>query len=265
MARTAVPGRLTGQRLTGRRPTGRRLPWRVARLASYRDETATARTLTLAVPGWPGHVAGQHVDLRLTAADGYQAQRSYSVAGAPTADQVELTIERVPGGEVSPYLTDQFRVGDPLEIRGPVGGWFVWRPQEVAPVLLVAGGSGIVPLMSMIRHRHAAGNSARFRLVYSTRSPAAAYYTGELAGFAAEWGGISLSYVYTRAAPAGSERPVGRLTPADLAAADWSPVTGPRCFVCGPTGFVEAAADALVQLGHAPEQIRTERFGPTGG
>jgi ferredoxin-NADP reductase len=240
MARTAVPGRLN---------------WRVARLAKVRDETATARTLTFDVPGWPGHLAGQHVDVRLTAADGYSTQRSYSLA-AP--DEVELTVQRVPDGEVSPYLTDVFGVGDAVEIRGPVGGWFVWRTSATRPVLLVAGGSGIVPLMAMIRARRLAGNTAPFRLLYSVRTPGDRYYADELRR---PEPGLDVTHIYTRGAPDGWPRPPGRLTAADVGTDD----PDRDCFVCGPTGFVEAAADMLLALGHDPGRIKTERFGPTGG
>src|SRR5947207_7957108 len=159
-----------------RAAVSRRLTWRVGHLAGQREETATARTLVLDVPGWPGHLAGQHVDLRLTAADGYSAQRSFSLAAAVDGDRVELTVQRVPDGEVSPYLTEVFAVGDPIEIRGPVGGWFVWRETDRAPVLLVAGGSGIVPLMAMVRARAGAGSRVPFRLVYSVRTPDDGYY-----------------------------------------------------------------------------------------
>ncbi|MFE2430342.1 ferredoxin reductase [Streptomyces sp. NPDC059373] len=254
MARAAVSGRLTG-----------RLAWRVATLVESRAETAAARTLVLDVPGWPGHLAGQHADVRLTAPDGYSTQRSYSLAAPPDGDRLELTVQRVPDGEVSPYLTDVLSPGDPLEIRGPVGGWFVWRPADPDPVLLVAGGSGIVPLMAMVRARRAAAAGTPFRLVYSLRGPAELYYAGELRRPPAADAGVGVDYVYTRTAPPDWPRPPGRLTAADLDPDGHGPQAGPACFVCGPTGFVEAAADLLVGLGHDPRRIRTERFGPTGG
>jgi ferredoxin-NADP reductase len=250
MARAAVPGRLTG-----------RLGWRVARLVEARPETPTARTLVLDVPDWPGHLPGQHVDLRLTAADGYSAQRSFSIASASTGTSVELTVQRVPDGEVSPYLTDVFKVGDPVEIRGPVGGWFVWRDSEPAPVLLVGGGSGIVPLMAMLRARAAAGSRVPFRLVYSVRSPEDAYYADELRRRARDDGGVDVAYVHTRSGPP----PIGRIGVAALNTHGWPPDFEPACFVCGPTGFVETVSDILVSLGHDPRRVRTERFGPTGG
>lgn len=236
MARTAIPGRLT---------------WRVARLAEARQETATARTLVFDVPDWPGHLAGQHVDVRLTADDGYTAQRSYSLS-AP--GRVELTVQRIADGEVSPYLTDVLGPGDPVEIRGPVGGWFVWRPDAERPVLLVAGGSGIAPLMAMIRARRLAGSEAPFRLLYSTRTPADVYYADELRQAAPE---LDITLIYTREAPDGWPRPPGRLAPSDL---DGGPAD-PDCFICGPTAFVEAAADLLIARGHDPRRIKTERFG----
>ncbi|WP_433253643.1 ferredoxin reductase [Actinomadura nitritigenes] len=250
MAGTAVPGGLS------------RLRWRVARLAETRDETPTARTLVLDVPGWPGHLAGQHVDVRLTAADGYSTQRSYSLAAPADGDRVELTVQNVPDGEVSPYLTEVFSVGDPVEIRGPVGGWFVWRPDDPAPVALVAGGAGVAPLMAMVRARRAAGSRAPFRLVYSARSPDERWYAAELRR---PDPGVEVFPLYTRAAPDGWPRPPGRLAKGDLAVWGWPPEFDPACFVCGPTGFVEAAADLLVALGHDPRRIRTERFGPSGG
>jgi ferredoxin-NADP reductase len=240
---------------------GGRLAWRVARLVEAREETPTARTLVLDVPDWPGHLPGQHVDVRLTAADGYSAQRSYSIASASAGARVELTVQRVPDGEVSPYLTEVFTVGDPVEIRGPVGGWFVWRDSEPAPVLLVGGGSGIVPLMAMIRARAAAGSRVPFRLVYSVRTPADAYYAEELRRRARDDGGLDVAYVHTRGGPP----PIARIGVATLNTHGWPPDFEPACFVCGPTGFVETVSDILVSLGHDPHRVRTERFGPTGG
>jgi len=227
-------------------------------------ETPTARTLVLDVPDWPGHLPGQHVDVRLTAPDGYTAQRSYSIASAWPADgRVELTVQRVPDGEVSEYLTDTLAVGDPIELRGPVGGWFVWRAAQTAPVLLVAGGSGVVPLMAMIRARGAARGRQPFRLVYSVRSPADACYPDELARRVRDDPGLDVRYVYTRATPPGWPEPPKRLGVATLNTYGWPPDFGPDCFVCGPTSFVETAADILVALGHNPTKIKTERFGGT--
>jgi len=238
----------------------RRLTWRPARLTGLREETDSARTLVFQVPDWPGHLAGQHVDVRLTADDGYSTQRSYSVAAPADGDTVELTVERVPDGEVSPYLTEIIEPGDQVEIRGPVGGWFVWRPESRSPVLLVGGGSGIVPLMAMIRAQ--AGSRVPFRLLYSLRDPSRRYYAEELRRHDA---GLDVGYLYTRAVPDGWPRPAGRILLDDLAESGWPATFEPECYVCGPTGFVEAAADLLLALGHAPEHIRTERFGPTGG
>ena len=239
MARAAVSGRLT---------------WRVGRLVEARAETPTARTLVLDVPGWSGHLAGQHVDVRLTAPDGYSAQRSYSIANAPDGERVELTVQRLDDGEVSPYLTDVFAPGDPLELRGPVGGWFVWRPTDTAPVLLVAGGSGLVPLMAMVRARAAAGSRIPFRLVYSVRTHADALYADELRTRARDDHGFDVTTVYTREGQ-------GRVGVATLNTHGWPAAFDPVCYVCGPTGFVEAVSDILVALGHDPQRVRTERFG----
>jgi ferredoxin-NADP reductase len=244
-----------------RRVGSRRLSWRVARLAAVREETATARTLLLDVPGWPGHLPGQHVDVRLTAPDGYSTQRSYSLAAPADGDRVEMTVQRVPDGEVSPYLSQVFSVGDGVELRGPVGGWFVWRHGDAAPVLLVAGGSGIVPLMAMIRARAAAGSRVPFRLIYSVRTPEDGCYAAELRRRLRDDAGLDVRYVYTRRAPDGWPGPTGRLTVATLNTYGWPATFEPACFVCGPTGFVETAADTLVALGHQTRRIKTERFG----
>jgi ferredoxin-NADP reductase len=237
----------------------------VGTVAALRDETATARTIVLDVPEWPGHRPGQHVDVRLTAPDGYSTQRSYSIASAAGGGRVELTVQRLADGEVSPYLTETLAVGYPLELRGPVGGWFVWDPAGAAPVLLVAGGSGVVPLMAMIRARGAAGKRAPFRLIYSVRDPGTVLYAGELTERERAGDGLEVRYVYTRSAPAGSGLPTGRISAAVLASAGWPPEKSPAVFVCGPTGFVETAADLLVRAGHDPRAIKTERFGPSGG
>jgi ferredoxin-NADP reductase len=216
--------------------------------------------LVLEVPEWPGHLPGQHLDVRLTAPDGYSTQRSYSIASAPAGTVVELTVQRLPDGEVSPYLTDVFAVGDPLEVRGPVGGWFVWRAADPGPVQLVAGGSGIVPLMAMLRTRLSMGSQAPFRLVYSVRTAEDAYYRDEL-NRATDMADVT--FVHTRRAPAGGR--TGRISEATLREYGWPPSVTPACFVCGPTGFVEVVADLLVSLGHDPRRIRTERFGPSPG
>ncbi|WP_432131873.1 ferredoxin reductase [Streptomyces tendae] len=241
---------------------GDRLRWRTAVVTGRRQESGAAVTLELDVPGWPGHVSGQHVDIRLTAEDGYSTQRSYSIASAPSPGQLEVTVQRLPDGEVSPYLADEVVPGDRIELRGPVGGWFVWRPEQREPVLLVAGGSGLVPLMSMIRTRALAGNRAPFRLLHSVRSPSEQLYGTELASAGA---GLEVTYLYTRQAPHGASRTPGRLLPSDLVGGGWAPQARPTCYVCGPTGFAEKASHYLVLLGHEPERIRTERFGGTGG
>ncbi|HEX3647075.1 MAG TPA: ferredoxin reductase [Pseudonocardiaceae bacterium] len=243
MAGTAVLGRLT---------------WRVATVAEVRPETATARTLALAVPGWPGHVAGQHVDVRVTAEDGYTAVRSYSLADAAEDDRIEITVEQVEDGEVSPYLAEVIGVGDLVEVRGPVGGWFVWRPEQTEPVQLVAGGSGIVPLMAMIRSRAVAGRAVPFRLLYSARRPESVIYRAELAR---PVGGLDITFAYTRQAPEGWRRPVGRVSAELVAQECWPAEFAPACYVCGPTGFVETVAELLLAAGHDPDAVRTERFG----
>ena len=239
--------------------------WHVGKVIALHDETPTARTITFEVPDWPGHVAGQHVDVRLTAADGYSAVRSYSIASEPnSAGRVELTIERLRDGEVSPYLTQGLAVGDLLELRGPIGGWFVWRTDQTEPIQLIAGGSGIVPLMAMIRSRASARNTAPFRLLYSVREPAAVFYRDELLALSNHDQAVSLTYAFTRVAPTNWPRPPGRIDAALIANATWPSNLGATCYVCGPTSFVESAAGLLIASGYSPDKIRTERFGPTG-
>ena len=230
-------------------------------MVAIRPETATTSTLTLEVPDWPGHRAGQHVDVRLTAPDGYTTQRSYSIASATDSSTVDLTVQGVPDGEVSSYLVGVAMNGDQFELRGPIGGYFVWEPSAVDPVLLVAGGSGVVPLMAMIRTRAEACSRVPFRLVYSVRDPDSAIYATELVRRVRDDRGLDVSYVYTRAAPPDHPYPPGRLDAARLAEAGWPAELTPLCYVCGPTGFVEAAADLLVAAGHPAERIRTERYG----
>jgi ferredoxin-NADP reductase len=239
----------------------RPLLWQVATISAVVEETIAARTLSLEVPGWPGHLAGQHLDLRLTAEDGYTAQRSYSLASDPST--VEVTVQRVPRGEVSTYLCDIAEVGDQFELRGPVGGYFTWDPSTVDSVLLVAGGSGIAPLMSMIRTRAVAGSRTPFRLVYSVRDPDSVIYANELVRRVRDDNGLDVSYVYTRETPPGHARPPGRLDATTLAERGWPVEFAPVSYVCGPTGFVEAAANLLVAAGHPAARIKTERFGPT--
>ena len=239
--------------------------WRVGTVIALQDETATARTITLKVPDWLGHLAGQHVDVRLTASDGYSAVRSYSIASAPNSERrVELTVERLPDGEVSPYLTQELAVSDRLELRGPIGGWFVWRTQQTEPIQLAAGGSGIVPLMAMIRSRTLAGSTAPFRLLYSVRKPEAVLYREELEALSDQDQSLGLTYAYTRVAPKHWWRPAGRIDAALIANTTWPSKLAPTCYVCGPTSFVESASRFLTASGNNPDKIRTERFGPTG-
>ena len=218
-------------------------------------ETPTAATLVLEVPGWPGHRAGQHLDLRLTAEDGYQAQRSYSVSSAP-GDPPAVTVERLDDGEVSPYLVDEARPGDELEVRGPVGGWFVWTADQGGPLQLIGGGSGLAPLMSILRHHRRSGSDAEVRLLLSARGPQDVLFAGEL---------VDPVITYTREAPPGWTGYARRVDRAMLEEAAIPPERDPRVFVCGPTGLVEGVAADLVALGHDPSRIRTERFGATGG
>jgi ferredoxin-NADP reductase len=239
--------------------------WRVATVGTVRFETAAARTLVLDVAGWPGHVAGQHVDVRLTAEDGYQAQRSYSIASGPEAEHLELTVERIDDGEVSPYLVDEVRAGDEFELRGPVGGHFTWRVPDGGPLLLVAGGSGLVPLMAMLRHRAAQGATVPARLLVSARRWHDVLYRDELAALAARKDGLDVAYTLTRAVPPGWDGYHRRVDRGMLDEVGPPPHAAPRVFVCGPTAFVEHVADLLVDMGHAPGAVRAERFGPTGG
>lgn len=234
--------------------------WRPARVIEAVPATPSARLLRLQVPGWPGNLAGQHVDVRLTAEDGYQAVRSYSLGSYGDAETIELGVDEIPDGEVSPYLVRDVVPGDELEVKGPLGGYFVWRPGGAARVQLIAGGSGIVPLMAMVRAATDAGAAASVRLLYSTRTPEHAIYRDDLDG-ASRNGGVGVTWVYTRSAPPGWTGTVGRLDDERLRASVWSADQQPVFYVCGPTGFVEHVADALVRLGHPAERIRTERFG----
>ncbi|WP_109209406.1 MULTISPECIES: ferredoxin reductase [Microbacterium] len=234
--------------------------WRPGRVVAAVDVTPSARILRLQVPGWPGNDAGQHVDLRLTADDGYQAVRSYSLGSYGPGDTIELAVDEIPEGEVSPYLVRDVLPGDELEVKGPLGAYFVWRAGGEGPVQLIAGGSGIVPLMAIVRAATDAGAAASVRLLYSVRTPEDAIYRDELAAAATD-GGVGVAWRYTRAAPEGWQGAVGRVDEAALREATWEPDRAPIFYVCGPTGFVEHVADALVRLGHPPARIRTERFG----
>ena len=228
-----------------------------------RPETSRVKTIAFDVDGWEGHRAGQHVDVRLTAEDGYQAQRSYSIASAPDGTRVELTVERIDDGEVSPYLTEELRPRDRIELRGPVGGYFVWEPEQGGPLLLVAGGSGVVPLMAMLRHGAAAGSDARAVLLFSSRGWDDVIYRDELARLSG--GGLDVVHTLTRSQPPGWSGYSRRVDTAMLREVAPGPDERPLVYVCGPTPFVEAVASALVELQHEPARIKTERFGPTGG
>lgn len=248
------------------RPQRRYLPtpWLPATLVASHLETRDARTLTLDVPGWPGHLAGQHLDVRLTAPNGYRAQRSYSVASAPQANRLSLTVQAVSGGEVSSYLVRSMETGDQIEVRGPLGGWFSWTPQDPNPILLVGGGAGIVPLMSILRERlrHPAG--PQVAALFSVRTPDHLFYASELHDIQQQRSDFSIDYIYTRSAPIDAPRPVGRICHQDLPAAPSAAPSPTRAYVCGPTAFVETAARLLTERGYHARDIRTERFGPSG-
>lgn len=246
----------------GRRPLTR---WLRARVAEMRLETRTARTLVLDVPGWPGHDAGQHVDVRLTAPDGYNAQRSYSIASADALGRLEITVQQVSGGEVSPYLVETAQVGDEFELRGPVGGWFRWTDTHEGPVSLLGGGSGIVPLMAMIRARQQVGSGTPFHLIYSARTPDHIMYADELFRVTQAGTGVHVSYAFTRAGLPDDGRAPGRITADDVATVMAKVGAPARTFICGPNGFVESASRLLIDAGYPASTIRTERFGPTGG
>ena len=246
MERTAVRGGLSSPRLA----------WQLARVGELVTETAKTKSIALDAADWPGHLAGQHVDVRLTAEDGYQAQRSYSIASAPEDEHLTITVERLDDGEVSPYLTETLRPGDELELRGPIGGYFVWRESLGGPLVLVGGGSGVVPLRAMLRHHRAIGSDVPVRLLYSARTRDDLIYREELTG-------IDTTITLTREQPQGWVGRTGRVDRELLAEIAWPPAERPLVYICGPTGFVEAVADALVALGHDPARIRTERFGPT--
>jgi ferredoxin-NADP reductase len=237
-----------------------RLTWLVAEVADAAEETPRVRTLILDVDGWQGHRAGQHLDVRLTAEDGYQAERSYSIASAP-GESLAITVEELEDGEVSPYLVGEARPGDRFEIRGPIGGYFVWDGSGDAPVLLVAGGSGVVPLMSMIRHRAAIGSNTPTRLLYSSRSWDDVIYRSELEEPA---DGLEVFHTLTRSQPPGWTGYARRIDAEMLGEVAWPAAEEPRVFICGSTRFVDAAADGLVAMGYPPQSIRTERFGATG-
>ncbi len=241
-----------------------RLKWWSAEVMEVVRETPTATSLMLAVPGWGGHRPGQHVDVRLTAEDGYQAVRSYSIASAPEPERLTLTIERLNDGEVSPYLVDEVLPHDPLEFLGPIGGYFVWTEAKGGPLLLIAGGSGVVPLMSMLRERDRRSSQVPARLLYSARTEDDLFYRGEIDEFAAAGTGFDVFYTLTRHQPDNWNGYRRRIDLEMLRDTVWSASERPLVYICGPTPFVETASSLLVELGHEPERIRAERFGPTG-
>ena len=243
----------------------RKLVWRIGEVIETSPEAPHAKSIILEVPGWEGHKAGQHVDVRLTAEDGYQAQRSYSIASAPEDGRLALVVERLEDGEVSPYLTDELRAGDGLELRGPIGGWFTWEARDGGPLLLVAGGSGIAPLMAMIRHHAAARSDAPTRLLYSSRSREDTIYVEEFDRLAAEDAALEVIHTLTRSQPPGWTGYRRRIDREMLDAVAPSPQERPLAFICGPTPLVETVATVLVEFGHDPGRVKTERFGPTGG
>jgi ferredoxin-NADP reductase len=238
----------------------RRLSWQIATVADVVDETPRVRTLALDVPEWDGHDAGQHLDVRLTADDGYRAERSYSIASAP-GEPVAITVERLADGEVSPYLTEELRAGDEVELRGPIGGYFIWRPPDGGPLLLVAGGSGVVPLRAILRHRRLSGSDVPVRLLYSSRSLEDEIYRAELDEPDA---GVEVVRTLTREQPAGWQGYARRVDEALIREVAWPPDRSPLAFVCGPTSFVETVATGLVENGYPPHRVKTERFGATG-
>jgi ferredoxin-NADP reductase len=243
----------------------RRLDWQIGEIIEARPETPRTKSLFLEVPDWRGHRAGQHVDVRLTAEDGYQAQRSYSIASAPENVRVELVVERLDDGEVSPYLADELRAGDGLELRGPIGGWFAWDAKEGGPLLLVAGGSGIAPLMAMVRHRKASGSDALVRLLCSSRSYEEIIFREELESLSTDDETLEVVHTLTRSRPEGWKGYDRRIDEGMLREVAYPTEKWPLTFVCGPTPLVETVATALVGLGHDPARVKTERFGPTGG
>ena len=245
--------------------TVRRLTWQVGEVVETSPQTPRTKSLFLELPEWPGHRAGQHVDVRLTAEDGYQAERSYSIASAPESGRIELVVERLDDGEVSPYLADELHDGDGLELRGPIGGWFAWDAREGGPLLLVTGGSGIAPLMAMVRHRKAAGSDAPVRLLYSSHSHAEIIFRQELETLAADDETLEVIQTLTRSRPEGWRGYDRRIDAEMLREVAYPPEEHPLAFVCGPTPLVETVATALVDLGHDPNRVKTERFGPTGG
>ncbi|HEY5890561.1 MAG TPA: ferredoxin reductase [Acidimicrobiia bacterium] len=250
MAGTAVHGRLT---------------WAPATVAEFIAETPSVRSIVLETPDWPGHLPGQHIDIRLTAEDGYQAQRSYSIAAPNNGDRVVITVELVEDGEVSAFLIEDLLLGDRIEIRGPIGGYFVWEPSMGGPLQLISGGSGVVPLMAMLRARVESGSDVPVRFLSSARTHEDVTYRVDLEEIASKQARVEIVHTLTRSHPPDWTGPTRRVDREMLIEHVWPPHESPLIYVCGPTGFVESVATTLVELGHAPERVRTERFGPTGG
>jgi ferredoxin-NADP reductase len=239
------------------------LRWLVATVAETVPETPRAISLYFDVEDWPGHRAGQHVDVRLTAEDGYSAQRSYSIASRPGADRLQLTVIHLDDGEVSPYLTTILDIGDQVELRGPIGGYFVWEAADTRPVLLLGGGSGVIPLTAILRHHAALDNQAAVHLVYSARTQKDILYQNELNHLISEHRAVTITLTQESTSAWSGRR--GRVDSELLSDVGWPPADEPHCYICGPTPFVEATANALVAFGHSSHNIRTERWGPTGG
>ena len=256
---TAVPAALRAA------PPAPRVEWQLATVTAVRDETPTVRSFTLRLDRWPGHRPGQHVDLRLTSEDGYSVERSYSIASEPErTGEIDITVEQIPGGEVSPFLHDIVVVGDRLEVRGPIGGYFVWEAALGGPLFLIGGGSGVVPLMAMARHRARSGMPVPARLLLSSRGPDEIIYRAELDRLTAAGDGFEVVHALTRQQPPGWTGYARRIDDAMLAEVIEPLGTNARTYICGPTALVETAANALVRLGLSPDRVRTERFGPTG-
>ena len=249
--------------MSSRGPRG--LSWQLGEVVEVVQETPRVASLVLQMPDWPGHLAGQHVDVRVTAEDGYQAERSYSIASAPEDARLAITVERLDDGEVSPYLVGELRVGDKVELRGPIGGYFVWKAADERPLLLVGGGSGVVPLMAMIRHRAAISSKAEARLLYSSRSRDDIIYSAELDRLASRSDGLKVAHTLTRMQPAGWRGYARRIDRSMLTEVAWPKEQMPLTFVCGPTPLVESVANLMVDMGYDPASVKTERFGPTGG
>jgi ferredoxin-NADP reductase len=243
----------------------RRLNWLIASAVKVIDETARVRSIVFDCPGWPGHLPGHHIDIRLTADDGYQAQRSYSIATPAEGEQVVITVELIEEGEISPFLIGELRVGDRIEIRGPIGGYFVWEPSRGGPLQLIGAGSGVAPLMAMLRARVRDGSEIPVRYLGSARSHEDLIYRSEMESISSKRQGVAILHTLTRSHPPDWAGLTGRVDRDMLTQHVWPADTSPLCYVCGPTGFVETVASTLVELGHEPRRVKTERFGPTGG